>query len=49
EILVEYLGLGNITGLGFDKNALSTYIHSHIIEDSNELYFSPDYTTLLKY
>ena len=46
EILVEYLGLGNITGLGFDKDALSIYIHSHIIEDSNELYFSPDYTYL---
>jgi len=46
EILVEYLGLGNITGLSFDQNALSTYIHNHIVEDSSNLYFSPEYTTL---
>ncbi len=38
--------MGNITSLSFDQNALSTYVHSHIVEDSNDLYFSPEYTTL---
>ncbi len=46
EILVEYLGLGNIISLSFDQNALSTYIHSNIVEDASNLYFSPEYTTL---
>ena len=34
EILASHLGLGNITNLNFDKNALNIYIHNRVYEDS---------------
>ncbi|KKK58727.1 hypothetical protein LCGC14_3041510, partial [marine sediment metagenome] len=43
KILSDHLGLGNITSLGFDVNALNTYILNKIIEDLGELYFDPGY------
>ncbi|NVM34402.1 MAG: hypothetical protein HWN81_02325 [Candidatus Lokiarchaeota archaeon] len=44
ELLSDYLGLGDITNLGFDIPVLSSYIHSYIFEDVNYQYFSPGYT-----
>ena len=44
EMLSEYSGLGNLTSLGFDVNALDTYIRNKIIEDVGEVYFNPGYT-----
>ena len=39
ELLVEYLGLGSITNLGFDETALENYIIRNIVESPTELYF----------
>ena len=44
ELLSEHLGLGNITSLGFDVNALNNYIHNKITEELEEVYFHPGYT-----
>ena len=46
ELLSEYLGLGGIDDLIFDKNALSSFIHNKLIEDVTTLYFQPSYSTL---
>ena len=43
EVLSGHLGLGNISSLGFDTNALNTYINNKIFEDPSELYFDPGY------
>ncbi len=52
ELLAEELGLGSITGLGFDTTALYNYIDRNIIETPTMLYFNPRYTnnveTILK-
>ena len=49
ETISAHLGLGNITNshftnLGFDKNALGTYIARNIIETPTELYFDAKYS-----
>jgi len=44
ELLCDYLGLGDIYNLNFDKGALSYYMHNKIVEDSTTLYFQPDHT-----
>ncbi len=44
ELLSEYLGLGAVTNLAFDIQALNTYIHDKITEDLTMLYFNPQYT-----
>ena len=45
ELLSDYLGLGGVLNLNFDKNSLSSYIHNKLIEDATTLYFQPDHTT----
>ena len=44
ELLTNYLGLGNITNIPFNKDALYTYIDNNIVETSTNLYFDPWYT-----
>ncbi|MFX1315419.1 MAG: hypothetical protein ACFE9T_06110 [Promethearchaeota archaeon] len=44
ELLVNYIGLGNLTDISFDRNALYSYIERNTIETSNTLYFAPWYT-----
>ena len=49
EAISEHLGLGNVTNsyftnLGFDKNALGTYIARNMIETPTELYFDAKYS-----
>ena len=49
ELISQYLGLGNITSqyfvdLGFDINALGTYIARNIVETPTELYFDAKYS-----
>ncbi len=44
ELLSNYLGLGNLSSLAFDKLALSSYIHNNFYEDVIYQYFSPGYT-----
>jgi len=49
EVISEHLELGNITSsyftnLGFDVNALGTYIGRNIIETPTELYFDAKYS-----
>jgi hypothetical protein len=44
EFIADYLGLGPITFLGFDKLALATYIIRNIVESPSELYFDVKYS-----
>lgn len=49
EIIANFLSLGSITGLyfsnlGFDRDALATYIVRNIVETSTEIYFDVDYS-----
>ncbi|GAG77859.1 unnamed protein product, partial [marine sediment metagenome] len=49
ELIANFLSLGSITDLyfsdlGFDRNALATYIVRNIIETPTELYFEVDYS-----
>jgi hypothetical protein len=49
EIIADFLSLGSITGvyfsnLGFDRDALATYIVRNIVETSTELHFAVDYS-----
>ena len=49
KVLSQFLGLGNITSiyftnLGFDINALGTYIGRNIIETPTEVYFDAKYS-----
>jgi len=44
EFITDYLGLGPITFLGFDKLALATYIIRNIVESPTELYFDVKYS-----
>ena len=49
ELISQFFGLGNITGqyftdLGFDKNALATYIVRNIVETPTELFFDAKYS-----
>jgi hypothetical protein len=44
ELITDYLGLGAITNLGFDKSALATYIVRNVVESPTELYFDVEYS-----
>ena len=44
ELLANHIGLGNLTDISFDKDALYTYIDNNIVETSTNLYFDPWYT-----
>ena len=44
EFIADYLGLGPITLLGFDKLALATYIIRNVVESPTELYFDVKYS-----
>ena len=44
ELIADYLGLGPIKNLGFDKFALATYIIRNIEESPTELYFEVEYS-----
>lgn len=44
ELLANHIGLGNLTNISFDKDALYSYIDNNIVETSNNLYFDPWYT-----
>ena len=46
ELLSDYLGLGGINDINFDKSALSSYIHNKLIEDATTLHFQPHHTHL---
>ncbi|MFX0034243.1 MAG: hypothetical protein ACFE9I_01220 [Candidatus Hermodarchaeota archaeon] len=48
ELLEKYLDLGELTTLGFDKNALFGFIDRNIIETPTTLYFNPKYTNDLE-
>jgi prenyltransferase beta subunit len=39
EVIADYLGLGPITNLGFNKTALATYIGRNLVETPSALYF----------
>jgi hypothetical protein len=42
ELITDYLGLGPITNLNFDKTALANYIVGNIVELPTELYFNEE-------
>ena len=42
ELIAEYLGLGPITNLSFDKTALANYIVGNMVELPSELYFEEE-------
>ncbi len=44
ELIADYLGLGPITNLGFNKTALASYIIRNIVETPSELYFDLNYS-----
>ena len=44
ELLVNYLGLGEVRDLPFNKGALYNYIVNHIVETNSILYLDPQYT-----
>ncbi len=44
ELLVNYLGLGEVYDLSFNKAALYNYIFRNTHEDDSTLYFKPQYT-----
>ena len=44
ELIANHIGLGNLTNIAFDKDALYTYIDNNIVETSTNLYFDPWYT-----
>ncbi|NVM19836.1 MAG: hypothetical protein HWN80_19190 [Candidatus Lokiarchaeota archaeon] len=45
ELLSNYLGLGPLVNLPFNKMALQGYIERNIIETNTTLYFNPQFTT----
>jgi len=48
ELLADYLEIGTINDLNFDKNALYTYISQNIVETPLILYFKPQFTNNLE-
>ncbi len=44
ELLGNFLSLGNITSIGFDADALYTYINNNIVETSTHAYFKSIYS-----
>ncbi len=46
ELLASYLDLGAITSLGFDVDALATYIVRHLEESTTELFFNEGYSVV---
>jgi len=44
ELITDYLGLGPINNLGFNKTALASYIVGHVVETPSELYFDLKYS-----
>ena len=48
ELLVDFLDLGNIANLTFNKGALFGFIQRNIIETDTLLYFNPRYTSDLE-
>jgi len=44
ELLVEQLDIGDLTFLDLNITALQSYINTHIVETSEQLYFNPHYT-----
>jgi len=44
ELIADYLGLGPITNLGFNKTALASYIEMKVVETPSELYFDLKYS-----
>ncbi len=48
ELLVDFLDLGNVANLSFNKGALYGYIQRNIIETDSVLYFNPQYTSDLE-
>jgi len=44
ELLVDYLGLGNLTDVEFDIDALCAYINNYVEGGPSTLYFNPQYT-----
>ena len=44
ELLVEQLNIGDLTFLDLNMTALQSYINTHIVETSEQLYFNPHYT-----
>jgi len=45
ELISNYLGLGPLVNLPFNKMALQGYIERNIIETNTTLYFNPQFTT----
>lgn len=43
EVLSDYLNLGNITSLPFEKNALFTFLYSNLNETSTSIFYDPNY------
>lgn len=43
ELLVEQLNIGDLTFLEYNMTALYSYINTHIVETSEQLYFDPHY------
>jgi len=39
ELIADYLGLGPITNLGFNKTALANYVHGNVVETPTEIYY----------
>jgi hypothetical protein len=48
ELLASHLGIGNITNLGFDKDALCSYIIKNVVETTTSLFFDPRYSNDLE-
>jgi len=44
ELLVEQLNIGDLTFLDLNITALHSYINTHTVETSEQLYFDPQYT-----
>ena len=44
ELITDYLGLGPITDLAFNKTALANYVVGHVVETPSELYFDLKYS-----
>jgi len=45
EMISNYLGLGALVNLPFNKFALQEYIEKNIVETNSTLYFNPQFTT----